>query len=115
MEKELKGGQVHAPIGPKFEAIKNKATGELRCSTVDLALARDEVKSITKIDTYGDACSDHYPVAITLKLSEERANRPRRITKTLLQSYSLAETAKTYYDLSLRKTEEQLENIEAKA
>lgn len=61
LAREIKGGRVHDPIGPMSEAIKNKETGVLRSSTIDLGLAREEIKDINKPDPYAAICLDHYP------------------------------------------------------
>lgn len=68
-----------------FEAIKCKETGELRSSTIDLDLSRDEIKNMTKLNKYAIVFSEHYPIELEVVTGVERANRPRRIIKTLLQ------------------------------
>lgn len=95
---ELKRIKVHAPVRPTFGKIKKKEAGELRSSTVDLELGRDRVENIRRLDTYAATYCDHYPVEFTLHMKVEKASRPRRITKTLLESYKLAETASMYYE-----------------
>lgn len=52
--------------------------------------------------------TDHYPVAFHAHLGIDRVYRQRRLTKTILQSNTLAETAKMYYAVALRDIEEEL-------
>lgn len=65
------------------------------------------------IESDASVGSYHYPVAYVVHLKVERIQQPRRITKTLLQSKVLAETAETYYPVALRKIDEKI--IEARA
>lgn len=74
-------------------------------------LSRDPVDEPNKIEYYDSSCSDHYRVEFILHIAVERVKRPRRITKTLLQSKNLAETASIFYAGALRKTETQLDMI----
>lgn len=66
---------------------------------------------MTKLNTYYAVCSNHYPVEFEFVTGFDSANRPRRITKTLLQSNNLVETAKLYYDVEIKQTNTQLEDI----
>lgn len=69
------------------------------------------MENIRKLDTYAATCSDHYPVEFLLHMQVEKVSRPRRITKTLLQSYKLAETARRYYEVALEPTNKLLERL----
>lgn len=88
-----------APQGPTFVAIKCKSTGQLRRSTVDLVVNRDEVENLRRIDSYAALSSDHYPVAFNIQLAITRIHKPLIITKTLL--LVLAEAANLHYEKAL--------------
>lgn len=57
--REIKNATVVTPDKPTFEAIKCKATGKLRTSTVYLVLSRAKVQHIRRVETYAAAASDH--------------------------------------------------------
>lgn len=105
------GVRIHAPLGPTFDAIRNKLTRELRSSTVDFVFSRDPVDGPNKIESYAASCSEHYPAEFRIYMAVERASRQRRTTKTLLQSENLAETASIFYAEVLRQAETQLDSV----
>lgn len=111
LAKELKNAQVFSPEGPTFEAVKNRDTGELRSSTVEITLSRDEILDIRRTTSYASVCSAHYPVEFSINMQVEKVPKPRRITKTLLQSNTLTEAAKRYYEVGLRDINQQLETV----
>lgn len=81
---EIAGVQLHVPVGPTFQAIKCRRTGDLRSSTVNLSMGKDEITWMKRIDSYSAFELDHYPVRFELNTKIERAHKPRRISKTLL-------------------------------
>lgn len=107
----LAGIRLHAPEGPTFQAIKCRRTGELRSSTVDVAMGRGDITEIKRIDSHAAFCSDHYPVKFVLDVKIDRIHKPRRIAKTLLQSHALTNTVGMYYDVALRQINSTFDEI----
>lgn len=79
---------------------------------MDFVVGSYLIGSLRKIESYSSVCSDHYPVAFEVIMKVARVNKPWRITKTLLQSHTLAETAELYYDVAPRQIYEELEKVE---
>lgn len=78
---------------------------------MDLIVSRDEITNIVLITSYASMCLDHFLIAFESPLHVDRRNRPRRITKTLLQSHSKEETANIYYEVGLRQVESHLDQV----
>lgn len=75
---------IHAPPSPTFMAIKNKKTGTLRSSTVDLVLSRTQAPCLTNITGYVRLCSDHHPIIFKVGADIDKRSVPRLVPKTLL-------------------------------
>lgn len=103
--------QIHAPQGHTFEAVACRAKGTKRTSTVDLVISKDTITEVKRITGYLTSCSDHYPIMFTAIALVEKAMRPRRVAKTLLQFQQLRATIGLLYELSVRKPAETLRNI----
>lgn len=103
--------QIHATQGPNFETIANTARGTTRCCTIDLLISKATVNSLKREMGYLSVCSDHYPVVAEVDTQIESSIRPRRVSKTLLQSEQHRKAIGLMYELSLGQPCELLESI----
>lgn len=65
--------------------------------------------NLSRVNSYAAVGSDHYPVVFDAQIHSDKVSRPRRLTKTLLQSRALAETANLYYKAALREVNTKLD------
>lgn len=103
---------IRAPPSPTFVAVRNKTTGALQSSTVDLVLSRTKVPCLMNIEGYIRLYSDHHPLLFTLGIDVDRKPAPRRIAKTLLQSDRLKQDIGLIYEVALHEPLAKLESIE---
>lgn len=107
---DLQDVKLFAPNKPTFEAIKNSVTGGKR-STIDLILSRTDIRDIERIDSYAAQGLDHFPIDFIVGMKVKQMNKPRKITKTFLQSHKLKEVANLYYKIALNRVEETFDRI----
>lgn len=74
-----------------------------------MALSRGVTSKLETVQSYASAASDHYPISFIFSFHTEKTIRPRRITKTILQSLTLKETASLYYTAALNDVDVELE------
>lgn len=81
----------------------------MRSSTVDIVLSRVKIPCLNRLEGHIAEKSDHYPIVLEAEASiDTGAGRPRRISKTMLQSPLLKETIGTAYKVALKPAMESL-------
>lgn len=80
---------IYAPSKPTFEEIACREVNTKITSTVDLVLSKQVISKLQRVEGYIASCSDHYPISFQVDARVETNTRPRRTSKTLLQSAQL--------------------------
>lgn len=102
---------IHAPAVPTFTATRNRETGTLRSSTVDLLISSVPVPRLDNLCGFVIVCSDHRPITFTLGANIDKIEPRRRVSKTILQSTKLKQEIGLLYAVSLHEPRNTLEKV----